>query len=97
MEFAKGEPGDWLAAARAALDILSLLHAGNASISDNVINIDGVYSSADVNELIKAYAQKVPPSFKLETNLVESMTKLPAARAGDLSLAAHYGADPLNP
>src|SRR5262249_20960507 len=45
MEFAKGEPRDWLVATQVALDMLSLLYAGSAAISDNVVRLEGIYSS----------------------------------------------------
>jgi hypothetical protein len=97
MEFAKGEPRDWLAATRAALDLLSLLYSGNAIISDNVIQLEGVYASPAMVALFKAYSQKVPAGFRLETSIQEPVTRASAARAGDVNFAAHAAPASLDP
>ncbi len=97
MEFAKGEPRDWLTATETALDMLSLLFAGNASINDNVIKLEGIYSSPSMVALLKSYSQKIPPGFRLETNILEPVARGPAARTEDVDLAAHNAADSLNP
>ncbi len=92
MEFAKGEPRDWLTATKVALDMLSLLYAGNAAITDNVIKLEGIYSSPAMVELLKLYRQKLPKGFVLETNILEPVARAPAARAEDVSLAAAHNA-----
>ncbi|MGO9544678.1 MAG: hypothetical protein ACLPPF_07775 [Rhodomicrobium sp.] len=97
MEFAKGEPQDWLAATKAALDMLSLLYTGNVAISGNVIKLEGIYSSPSMAALLKSYSQRVPSGFRLETNVLEPVTRTPAARSEDVSLAAHASTAPLNP
>jgi hypothetical protein len=87
MEFAKGEPQDWLAATKLALEMLSLLYSGNVEINDNVIKIDGIYSSPAMVDLFKAYSKRLPRGFKLETNILEPVARAPV-RADDFSLAA---------
>lgn len=97
MEFAKGEPRDWLAATEVALDMLSLLYAGNAAISDNVIKLEGIYSSPAMVALLKSYSQRLPAGFRLETNIMEPVARAPAARVEDINLAAHTAPASLNP
>ena len=98
MEVAKGEPQDWLAATKLSLEMLSLLFSGNVAISDNVIKLDGIYSSPAMVELLKTYSKRLPPSFKLETNITEPVAKAPLP-AEDVSLAAHDSQSPtaMNP
>ncbi len=97
MEFAKGEPQDWLTATKLALEMLSLLYSGNVSISDNVIKIDGIYSSPAMVDLLKAYSKRLPPGFKLENRILEPVARAPAARAEDVSLATHEARASMNP
>jgi OmpA-OmpF porin, OOP family len=97
MEFAKGEPRDWLAAAKATLDMLSLLDAGNAEVSDNVIKLDGLYSSPAIVSVLKAYRERLPKGFRLETNILEAFSKTPGARAEDVNLAARAAPASLGP
>ncbi len=97
MEPAKGEPDNWLAASEVALDMLSLLSTGSAGISGNVIKLEGVYSSPSVAELLKIYSQRVPAGFMLQTNIMASMSRTPAASAEDVSLAAQASSASLNP
>ncbi|MGO9173900.1 MAG: hypothetical protein ACLP7P_18315 [Rhodomicrobium sp.] len=97
MEIAKGEPRNWLAATEVALDMLSLLYAGNAAISDNVIKLEGIYSSPSMAPLLKSYSQRLPSGFRLETNILEPVASAPSARADDVSLAARTGPASLNP
>ena len=98
MEVAKGEPQDWLAATKLSLEMLSLLFSGNVAISDNVIKLDGIYSSPAMVELLKNYSKRLPPSFKLETNITEPVAKAPLPPE-DVSLAAHDSQSPtaMNP
>ena len=93
MEVAKGEPQDWLAATKLSLEMLSLLFSGNVAISDNVIKLDGIYSSPAMVELLKAYSKRLPSGYKLETNIIEPVARAPLP-AEDLSLAAHDDAPP---
>jgi hypothetical protein len=86
MEVAKGEPQDWLAATKLSLEMLSLLFSGNVAISDNVIKLDGNYSSAAVVELLGAYSKRLPAGFRLEKNISVAKSPLPTE---DVSLAAH--------
>ena len=88
MAFAMGEPQDWLPAAKLALDMLSLLYSGNATVSDNVIRLDGIYSSPAMVELLKAYRQRLPRGYRLETNILEPVARAPSARSEDYNLAA---------
>jgi OmpA-OmpF porin, OOP family len=88
MDVAKGEPRDWLTAAKATLDMLSLLSAGSAELSDNVIKLDGFYSSPAMLSLLKVYGERLPKSFRLETNILEAFSRTPGARAEDINLAA---------
>ncbi len=101
MEFAKGEPADWLAATKLSLEMLSLLFSGNVAISDNVIKLDGIYSSPAMVELLDAYSKRLPAGFTLEKNITEPVAKAPTgpASAEDVSLAAHDFRSPasLNP
>jgi hypothetical protein len=97
MEFAKGEPWDWLTATKVALDMLSLLYTGSAAVSDNVVRLDGIYSSPAMVDVLKSYSQKLPPGFKLETNILEPVARAPAARAEDVSLASHSVTSAMNP
>jgi hypothetical protein len=87
MEFAKGEPQNWLTATKLALDMLALLYSGNAAVSDNVIKLEGIYSSPAMIDLLKSYSQRLPKGYKLETNILEPVARAPAARAEDVSLA----------
>jgi OOP family OmpA-OmpF porin len=89
MEFAKGEPRDWLSATKLALDMLALLYTGNAAVSDNVIKLEGIYSSPAMVDLLKSYSQRLPKGFRLETNILEPVARAPAARVEDVNLAAH--------
>ena len=93
MEVAKGEPQDWLTATKLSLEMLSLLFSGNVAISDNVIRLDGIYSSPAMVELLGAYSKRLPPGFRLEKNITEPVAKAPPP-AEDVSLAAH---DPQSP
>jgi len=86
MEVAKGEPQDWLAATKLSLEMLSLLFSGNVAISDNVIKLDGIYSSPAMVELLGAYSKRLPAGYRLEKNI--SVAKSPLS-AEDVSLAAH--------
>jgi hypothetical protein len=88
MEFAKGEPQDWLVATKLALDMLALLYTGNVAVVDNVVKLEGIYSSPGMVDLLKTYAQRMPRAFRLETNILEPVARAPAARAEDVSLAA---------
>ncbi len=98
MEFANGEPRDWLAASKVALDMLSLLYAGNVAISDNVIKVDGIYMSPAMAGLFDLYSHRLPKGFVVEKNILEPVARAPAARAEDVSLAAaHNAAASLNP
>jgi hypothetical protein len=97
MELAEGEPRDWFQAAKTALDMLGLLYSGNASLSDNVVRLEGIYSSPDGPALLKAYAQKLPAHFKLEPHILEPVARGPsAASIGDVNLAAQTGPDSPN-
>ncbi len=96
MEFAKGEPQDWLAATKLSLEMLSLLYSGNVAISDNVIRLDGIYSSPAMVELLKTYKNRLPNGFKLETNILEPVARAPA-RAEDVSMASHNSEASMNP
>lgn len=97
MEFARGEPQDWLAATKLALEMLSLLYAGNAVVSDNVIKLDGIYSSPGMVEVMKSYSQRLPRGYRLETSILEPVARAPAARAEDVSFAARGLTDSMNP
>ena len=99
MKLAEGEPREWFEAAKVALDMLSLLYAGNASLSDNVVKLEGIYSSAaDGPALLKSYSQKLPAGFRLERHILEPVARAPsAARAEDVSLAAQTAPASLNP
>jgi hypothetical protein len=96
MEVAKGEPQDWLAATKLSLEMLSLLFSGNVAISDNVIKLDGSYSSPAMVELIGAYSKRLPVGFTLEKNISAAKSPLPTE---DVSLAAHDSRSPtsMNP
>ncbi len=96
MEFAKGEPQDWLAATKLALEMLSLLYSGNVEVNDNVIKIDGIYSSPAMVDLFKAYSKRLPRGYKLETSILEPVARAPL-RADDVSLAARDSQTSLNP
>ena len=85
MEVAKGEPQDWLAATKLSLEMLSLLFSGNVVVSDNVIKLDGIYSSPAMVELLGAYSKRLPAGFRLEKHF-SSEVPLPTE---DVSLAAH--------
>ncbi len=97
MEFAEGEPHDWLEAAKLSLDMLSLLYAGNVAVSDNVIRLEGIYSSPAAAALLKTYSQKVPRGFRLEMHILEPVVRGPTARAEDINVAAHTAPASLNP
>ena len=88
MEFADGQPRDWLTAAKVSLDMLSLLYAGNAEVSDNVVKLEGIYASPAMVDVLKSYSERLPKGFRLETNILEPVTRSPAARAEDVNLAA---------
>ena len=98
MEIAEGEPREWFDAAKASLDMLALLYTGNASLSDNVVRLEGIYSSPDGPAALKTYAQKLPAGFKLEPHILEPVARAPSsARAEDVSLAAQTAPASLNP
>ncbi len=97
MEFAKGEPQDWLAATKLALEMLSLLHSGNVAISDNVIKLEGIYSSPATAGLLKSYSKRLPRGFSLETNILQPVARAPATRADDVSMASHESQASMNP
>jgi OmpA-OmpF porin, OOP family len=97
MDVAKGEPKDWLTAAKATLDMLSLLSAGSAELSDNVIRLDGYYSSPAMLSLLKAYGERLPKGFRLEKNIYEAFSRSPGARAEDVNLAARAAPASLGP
>ncbi len=88
MEVAKGEPQDWLTATKMSLEMLSLLFSGNVAISDNVIKLDGIYSSPAMVELLGAYSKRLPAGFRLEKKITEPVAK-PPLPSEDVSLAAH--------
>ena len=97
MEFAKGEPRGWLPASKLALDMLSLLYTGNVAINENVIRVDGIYSSPAMVDVFKLYSKRLPKGFVLETNILEPVARAPAARAEDASFAAHTASALMNP
>jgi hypothetical protein len=97
MEFAKGEPQDWLAATKVALEMLSLLYAGNVSMSDTEIKIDGIYSSPAMVDLLKTYSRRLPRGFTLVNTVLEPVAKAPAPRAEDVSLASQESRASMNP
>ncbi len=97
MEFAKGEPRDWIAATQISLDMLSVLYAGSVAVSDNVVRVEGIYSSPAMVPLLKSYIQKLPPGYKVETNILEPVARAPIARAEDVNLASHSASATLNP
>ena len=88
MEVAKGEPQDWLDATKLSLEMLSLLFSGNIAISDNLIRIDGIYSSPSLIEPFKACIKRLPRGFTLETRIMEPVAKA-SPSAEDVSLASH--------
>ncbi|MGA8771252.1 MAG: hypothetical protein WB610_12885, partial [Rhodomicrobium sp.] len=77
-------------------EMLSLLFSGNVAISDNVIKLDGNYSSAAVVELLGAYSKRLPAGFRLEKNISVAKSPLPTE---DVSLAAHdsHSSTSMNP
>lgn len=97
MALAVGEPQDWLAAAKVALDMLSLLYSGNVTISDNVIRLDGIYSSPAVVEVFKAYKQRAPKGYRIDDNILQPVARAPSARAEDYNLAARNVPAAMNP
>jgi hypothetical protein len=97
MEFAQGEPQNWLEAAKVALNMLSLLYAGTVAVSDNTVRLEGIYSSPAMVALLKGYSQKLPPGFRLETHILEPVAKAPAARTEDVNFAAHTPSASLEP
>lgn len=94
MEFAEGEPRDWSEAAKVALDMLGLLYSGNVSLSDNVIKVEGIFSTPDGAALLKSYSQKLPAGFHLDSHILEPVARAPFA---DVNLAAHNTPGSLNP
>jgi hypothetical protein len=94
MEAAEGEPRDWAEAAKVALDMLGLLYTGSASLSDNVVKLDGIYSSPEGAALLQSYKQKLPAGFRLEPHILEPVARAPLA---DVSLASHTAPASLNP
>lgn len=96
MESAEGQPRNWLEATKAALDMLSLLYAGTAAVSDNTIRLEGIYSSPAMVALLKVYSQKLPAGYRLETHILEPVAKAPG-RTEDVSLAAHTALPQINP
>jgi OmpA-OmpF porin, OOP family len=97
MEFAKGEPQEWLAASKVALEMLSLLYSGSVAISDTTVRIDGVYSSPAIVDLFKSYSKRLPNGFTLQSKVLETVAGAPAARADDVSFAAHESHASMNP
>jgi OmpA-OmpF porin, OOP family len=97
MEVAKGEPEEWLAATKVALEMLSLLYTGNVAVSDTVVKLEGLYVSPSTPDELKAYKNRLPKGYTLETNVFESVARAPAARAEDVSLVAHQSEATFNP
>lgn len=96
MEFAGGEPRDWIEAAKVTLDMLSLLYAGNASISDNAVKLEGIYSSPEMAAVLKSYSERLPPGYRLEKRILEPIARA-AGRIEDVNLASHTAPASLNP
>jgi len=94
MEFAEGEPRNWTEAAKVALDMLGLLYAGNASLSDNVVKLEGIFSSPEMAALLKSYKERLPAGYRLEEHIVQPVARAPSA---DVNLAAHSTASSFNP
>jgi hypothetical protein len=94
MEFAEGEPKDWTEAAKVALDMLGLLYSGSASVSDNVVRLDGIYSSSDKAAQLNSLKQKLPAGYRLEDHIYLPLARAPSA---DLNLASHNTPASLNP
>ncbi len=88
MKFAKGEPQNWLAATKLALEMLALLQTGNTAVTDNVIRLEGVYASPAMAELLDAYRKRLPRGFRLDTNILDSAGRAPTAKAEDVNFAA---------
>ncbi|ADP71860.1 transport-associated protein [Rhodomicrobium vannielii ATCC 17100] len=97
MEVAKGEPKGWIEATKVSLEMLSLLYSGSVAISDKVVKIDGIYSSPAMVDLLKVYSKRLPEGFTLETSILEPVARAPAARAEDMSFAAHQARASYNP
>ncbi|MBT3069436.1 hypothetical protein KKP04_00945 [Rhodomicrobium sp. Az07] len=97
MEKTKGEPKGWIEATKVSLEMLSLLYAGSVAITDMVVKIDGIYSSPAMVDLLKVYSKRLPDGFTLETNILEPVARAPAARAEDMSFAAHRARASYNP
>jgi hypothetical protein len=97
MEFAEGQPRDWIIATKAALDMLSLLSAGNVEVSDKVVKLEGIYASPAMAAVMKTYSERLPKDFKLETNVLEPVSRSPAAGAEAVNLAAQASSASLNP
>ncbi len=73
---------------------MALLYTGNASLSDNVVKLDGIYSSPEGAALLKSYSQKLPAGFRLEPHILEPVARAPLA---DVNLASHTAPASLNP
>jgi hypothetical protein len=97
MEFAKGEPQDWLDASKVALEMLSLLYTGSVSISDTIVRFDGIYSSPAMVDLFKATSKRLPNGFTLQNNVLEPVARAPAARSDDVNMAAGEAHASMNP
>jgi hypothetical protein len=97
MEFAKGEPREWLDASKVALEMLALLYSGSVAINDTTITFEGIYSSPAMVELFKAYGKRLPNGFRLQNNVLEPVARAPSARGDDVNLAAHESHASMNP
>jgi len=98
MEFAEGQPQDWPEAAKVALEMLSLLYNGSVSLSDNVVRLEGIYSSAETGPAqLKAYSQRLPAGYKLEKRIVEPVARAPNSRTDDVNVASQTTPASLNP
>lgn len=100
MEFAEGEPRDWFEAAKVTLDMLALLYAGNASISDNTVKLEGVYPSPEMAPemaaRLKAFSEKLQAGYQLEQRILEPVARA-SGRVEDVSLASHTAPATLDP
>jgi hypothetical protein len=96
MQFAKGEPQDWLAASKVALEMLSLLESGSVAISDTTVRFDGFYSSLGNADRFKSFSNRLPGGFTLQNNVLERVARGPAARVDDV-VAARESQASMNP
>lgn len=66
---ANGEPQDWLAAARLAVEVLDHLRSGSVTLGPSEVKVEGVAKSPDSAQAISGFKDAVPPGFNFRESV----------------------------